>query len=181
MFGTLLEVMGSTGIVIVLVVFFLVRREDLRDRFIRLVGKGDVTVTTQAIEDAATRVSRYLSMQFLLNVTFGVAVAIGLYLIGVPSAILWGILGSDFEIHSLHRRLDCRRDADWSVAGHFNGVGRTDPHDGAICVSGALHRQCHGAMALWQEHRRFSGGRLGGGRLLDLVVGSCGTAARDAA
>ncbi len=94
MFGTLLEVVGSTGIVIILVVFFLVRREDLRDRFIRLVGKGDVTVTTQAIEDAATRVSRYLSMQFLLNVTFGVSVAIGLYLIGVPSAILWGILGT---------------------------------------------------------------------------------------
>src|SRR5580704_7760397 len=94
MFGTLLEVMGSTGIVIVLVVFFLVRREDLRDRFIRLVGKGDVTVTTQAIEDAATRVSRYLSMQLVLNVTFGVAVALGLYLIGVPSALLWGILGA---------------------------------------------------------------------------------------
>jgi predicted PurR-regulated permease PerM len=94
MFGTLLDVLGSTGIVIVLVVFFLVRREDLRDRFIRLVGKGDVTVTTQAIEDAATRVSRYLSMQFVLNVTFGVAVALGLYLIGVPSAILWGILGA---------------------------------------------------------------------------------------
>jgi predicted PurR-regulated permease PerM len=94
MFGTLLEVMGSTGIVIVLVVFFLVRREDLRDRFIRLVGKGDVTVTTQAIEDAATRVSRYLSMQLVLNVTFGMAVALGLYLIGVPSALLWGILGA---------------------------------------------------------------------------------------
>jgi predicted PurR-regulated permease PerM len=94
MFGTLLDVLGSTGIVIVLVVFFLVRREDLRDRFIRLVGKGDVTVTTQAIEDAATRVSRYLSMQLVLNVTFGVAVALGLYLIGVPSAILWGILGT---------------------------------------------------------------------------------------
>jgi predicted PurR-regulated permease PerM len=94
MFGTLLDVLGSTGIVIVLVVFFLVRREDLRDRFIRLVGKGDVTVTTQAIEDAATRVSRYLSMQLVLNVTFGMAVALGLYLIGVPSAILWGILGA---------------------------------------------------------------------------------------
>jgi predicted PurR-regulated permease PerM len=94
MFGTLLEVLGSTGIVVVLVIFFLVRREDLRDRFIRLVGKGQVTVTTQAIEDAAARVSRYLSMQFLLNVTFGVSVTIGLYLIGVPGAILWGILGA---------------------------------------------------------------------------------------
>jgi predicted PurR-regulated permease PerM/methylmalonyl-CoA mutase cobalamin-binding subunit len=94
MFGTLLEVLGSTGIVIVLVVFFLVRREDLRDRFIRLVGQGQVTVTTQALEDAATRVSRYLSMQFLINVSFGVPVAIGLYFIGVPNAILWGILAT---------------------------------------------------------------------------------------
>ena len=93
-FGTLLEVLGSTGIVIVLVVFFLVRREDLRDRFIRLVGTGQVTVTTQMLEDAATRVSRYLSMLFLINVTFGISVGIGLYLIGVPNAILWGILAA---------------------------------------------------------------------------------------
>ena len=92
MFGTLLEVLGSTGIVIVLSVFFLVRREDLRDRFIRLVGKGDVTVTTQAIEDAVSRVTRYLSMQFLMNALFGLSVGIGIYLIGLPSAFLWGIL-----------------------------------------------------------------------------------------
>ncbi len=56
--------------------------------------RGHVTVTTQMLEDAAMRVSRYLSMQFLINVTFGVAVAIGLYLIGVPNAILWGILAT---------------------------------------------------------------------------------------
>ena len=94
MFGTLLEVLATTGIVIVLVVFFLVRREDLRDRFIRLVGKGDVTVTTQAIDDATKRVSRYLSMQLLINVSFGVPVGIGLYLIGVPNALLWGLLAT---------------------------------------------------------------------------------------
>lgn len=93
-FGTLIEALGSAGIVIILVVFFLVRREDLRDRFIRLVGKGQVTVTTQMLEDAATRVSRYLSMLFLINATFGIAVGVGLYLIGVPNAILWGILAA---------------------------------------------------------------------------------------
>jgi predicted PurR-regulated permease PerM/CheY-like chemotaxis protein len=93
-FGTVLQVLGSTGIVIVLVVFFLIRREDLRDRFIRLVGSGDVTVTTQVLEDAAMRVSRYLSMQFLINAIFGVVVAIGLYMIGVPNAVLWGILAT---------------------------------------------------------------------------------------
>jgi len=86
--------LGLAGIVIVLVVFFLVRREDLRDRFIRLVGKGQVTVTTQMLEDAAKRVSRFLSMLFLVNLTFGIAVGIGLYLIGIPNAILWGILAA---------------------------------------------------------------------------------------
>jgi hypothetical protein len=94
MFGTLLEALGTIGIVIVLVVFFLIRREDLRDRFIHLVGKGQVTVTTQMMEDAGARVSRYLSMLFLINVIFGVSVGLGLYLIGVPNAILWGILAA---------------------------------------------------------------------------------------
>ena len=93
-FGSLVEGLGATGIVVILVVFFLVRREDLRDRFIRLVGKGQVTVTTRMLEDAAKRVSRFLSMLFLVNVTFGVAVGIGLSLIGVPNAILWGILAA---------------------------------------------------------------------------------------
>lgn len=94
MFGSLLEALGTIGIVIVLVVFFLIRREDLRDRFIHLVGKGHVTVTTQMLEDANTRVSRYLSMLFLVNATFGISVGMGLYLIGVPSAALWGILAT---------------------------------------------------------------------------------------
>jgi predicted PurR-regulated permease PerM len=94
MFGTLIEVLGTAGIVIVLVVFFLVRREDLRDRFIHLVGKGHVTVTTQMLEDAGARITRYLSMLFVINFTFGISVGIGLYLIGVPNAILWGILAA---------------------------------------------------------------------------------------
>ena len=93
-FGTMVEALGLAGIVIVLVVFFLVRREDLRDRFIRLMGKGQVTLTTQMLEDAGGRVSRYLSMLFIINATFGIAVGIGLYLIGVPNAILWGILAA---------------------------------------------------------------------------------------
>jgi predicted PurR-regulated permease PerM/methylmalonyl-CoA mutase cobalamin-binding subunit len=92
MYGTLLEVLGSTGIVIVLVIFFLVRREDLRDRFIHLIGKSQVTLTTQTIEDAAARVSRYLSTLLFINLAFGISVGIGLYLIGVPNVVLWGIL-----------------------------------------------------------------------------------------
>jgi predicted PurR-regulated permease PerM len=96
-FGTLVEVLGVAGIVVILVVFFLIRREDLRDRFIRLAGKSQATVTTQMLEDAATRVSRYLSMLFLMNAGFGIAVGVGLYLIGVPNAVLWGILTATFR------------------------------------------------------------------------------------
>ncbi len=94
MFGSAIDVLGSAGIIIVLVMFFLVRREDLRDRFIRLVGRGQVTMTTQALEDATTRVSRYLLLQLLVNVSLGVPVAVGLYFIGVPNPVLWGILAT---------------------------------------------------------------------------------------
>jgi len=94
MFGTVLQVLGSVGVVIILVVFFLIRRDDLRDRFILLVGHGQVSLTTQVLEDAGTRVSRYLAAAFLVNAIFGTAVGIGLYLIGVPNPILWGILAT---------------------------------------------------------------------------------------
>ncbi len=93
LFGTLIEILGMAGIVIILVIFFLIRRENLRDRFIHLVGHGQLTMTTQALEDAAARVSRYLLSQLLVNVTFGVAGAVGLYFIGVPNAVLWGLFG----------------------------------------------------------------------------------------
>lgn len=96
-FGTLLEVLATAGIVFVLVVYFLVRREDLRDRCIHLIGKSHVTVTTQTLEDAGARVSRYLSMLFLINVSYGVSVGIGLSLIGLPNAVLWGILATVFR------------------------------------------------------------------------------------
>lgn len=94
LFGSVLEVLGTSGIVIVLVVYFLFRREDMRDRFIHLVGKGHITLTTQMLQDAGARVSRYLSILFLLNATFGISVGLGLYLIGVPNAVLWGILAA---------------------------------------------------------------------------------------
>ena len=93
-FGTVLQVLGSVGVVIILVVFFLVRRDDLRDRFILLVGQGEVSLTTQVLEDAGTRVSRYLAAAFLVNAIYGTAVGVGLYFIGVPNPTLWGILAT---------------------------------------------------------------------------------------
>jgi hypothetical protein len=78
----------------VLVIFMLVQREDLRNRLIRLVGYGRLTVTTRALEEAGQRISRYLLMQTIINSSFGLAVGLALYLIGLPYAILWGFLAA---------------------------------------------------------------------------------------
>ena len=72
-------------------IFMLLQREDLRDRVIRLVGASDVARTTEAMNDAAKRISRYLLMQLVINLLYGIPVGIGLYFIGVPNPILWGL------------------------------------------------------------------------------------------
>ena len=91
--GPLLQPLATTGVVIVFVVFFLLKREDLRDRFIRLAGARDLHRTTRALDDAARRLSRYLLVQTAINGGFGLLVASGLWMIGIPNPVLWGILG----------------------------------------------------------------------------------------
>ncbi len=89
----LLGPLGTAGIVVVLVIFMLLEREDLRDRMIRLFGRN-LSITTEAMDDAARRVSRYLLMQLFVNATYGIPIGVGLYFIGVPNAILWGALAT---------------------------------------------------------------------------------------
>src|SRR4029077_1483217 len=86
----LLGPLGTAGLVSLLVIFMLLKREDLRGRMIRLIGQGRISATTRAMDDAGRRVARYLTMLLLVNVGFGSCVAIGLYFIGVPNAALWG-------------------------------------------------------------------------------------------
>jgi predicted PurR-regulated permease PerM len=82
--------LGMAALVLLLVIFMLLEREDLRSRLIRLIGEGRISATTRAMDDAGQRVARYLLMQLVVNVTYGIPVAIGLYFIGVPNAMLWG-------------------------------------------------------------------------------------------
>ncbi|PWK69935.1 putative PurR-regulated permease PerM [Aminobacter sp. AP02] len=84
--------LATAGLVVVVVIFMLLEREDLRDRFIRLVGYGDLHRTTEALEDAGSRVGQYLLMQLVVNITYGIPIAAGLWLLGIPNAILWGLL-----------------------------------------------------------------------------------------
>jgi len=94
--GTALGPLATAGIVFVLVIFLLIEREDLRDRLIRELGTapGQLNNTTQALDDAAYNVSRFLLMQLIVNSTYGLAIGIGLYFIGVPNPALWGLLAT---------------------------------------------------------------------------------------
>ncbi len=90
--GPLLQPLAMAGLVIVLVVFILLEREVLRDRLLRLAGGGDLHRTTEAMNEAAQRVSSYLLSQLAVNSVEGVLLGIGLAVIGIPNAALWGIL-----------------------------------------------------------------------------------------
>jgi hypothetical protein len=86
--------MLTTAIVLIVAIFILLQREDLRDRMIRLFGSSDLHRTTVAMNDAARRLSRYLLTQVAVNGTFGVIIATGLAFIGIPSPVMWGVLGA---------------------------------------------------------------------------------------
>jgi predicted PurR-regulated permease PerM len=88
----LVHPLATTGIIVIFVIFILLQREDLRNRLIRLAGSSDLQRTTAALDDAASRLSRLFLTQLLLNGAFGVVIGTGLWIIGIPSAILWGIL-----------------------------------------------------------------------------------------
>jgi predicted PurR-regulated permease PerM len=90
----LLHPLATTGIIIIFVIFILLQREDLRNRLIRLAGSHDLQRTTAALDDAAGRLSRLFLIQLVVNGAFGVIIGVGLWLIGIPSAVLWGILAA---------------------------------------------------------------------------------------
>jgi predicted PurR-regulated permease PerM len=88
----LIQPLTTTGVVVIFVIFILLQRQDLRNRFIRLAGSHDMQRTTAALDDAGQRLSRLFLNQIIVNATFGLIVGIGLQLIGVPSAPLWGLV-----------------------------------------------------------------------------------------
>lgn len=88
---TLFEFLASAGLVAVLVIYLLISREDIRNRLLRLIGQGHMTLTTKALDDAAQGLSGYLLAQFMVNASFGVVVGLGVWLIGLPYPLLWGV------------------------------------------------------------------------------------------
>jgi predicted PurR-regulated permease PerM len=88
----LLDFAIHLGLVLVLVLFMLIYREDLRNRLIRLSGARHLATMTRALDDASSRISHFLLMQLVINAVFGAAAGLGLFVIGVPYAFLWGFL-----------------------------------------------------------------------------------------
>ena len=94
MIGPFVQPFATALAVIIFTILMLLKREDMRERLIALIGAGRINVTTQALGEASERVSRYLAMQLVVNAGFGIPFGIALYFIGIPNAMLWGLLAT---------------------------------------------------------------------------------------
>ncbi|MFG0286710.1 MAG: AI-2E family transporter [Rhodopirellula sp. JB044] len=100
--GTVLSPLATAGLVTVFALFMLIHRDDLRDRIIAVISHGDYVTTTEALDEVASRISRYLIAQTVINTSYGVVLTVGLSIIGMtmtpegvfPNAILWGVLAT---------------------------------------------------------------------------------------
>lgn len=92
--GPVVGPLGTASLVLALVMFMLLERRDLRDRLLGLFGQGRLAITTKAFDEAGSRVSRQLLMQSLVNLVYGIGVAIGLSFLGVPYPFVWAALGA---------------------------------------------------------------------------------------
>ena len=90
--GPMAEYLGQAAFALVLTVFILWKKDDLRNRFLRLIGDTRLTTATKAVDDASRRISRYLLMQLIINASFGLLITVSMLLIQVPYALLWGVV-----------------------------------------------------------------------------------------
>ncbi len=93
-----LRPIGTIGVVIIFTIYLLMKREELRHRILLLAGMGRISIMTQAIQEAATRISQYLLFQVAVNAAYGILFGLGLFFIGVPNATLWGVLAGILRI-----------------------------------------------------------------------------------
>ena len=90
--GPYVEALGTASIILILVMFLMIHREDMGDRLIRLFGRGRISLTTRTIGEVGQRISRYLAMFATVNAGFGLIIGVGTWLIGLQYPILWGFL-----------------------------------------------------------------------------------------
>lgn len=140
-FEKIAQPLAGAGLVLLLLNYMLAQREELRNRVIRLMGYGNLSITTQALEEMGERISRYLLTQLAINSSFGLVVAVALALIDLPYAFLWGFMSTFLDFRAGDRFLDRRRAADHSQSRSFYQLGMAAGGGGAL--SGAQNRsQC---------------------------------------
>ena len=170
--GPLAKPLATAGIVVVFVIFMLLKREDMRDRFIRLAGARDLPRTTQAIDDAGKRVGHYLLMQLVVNASYAIPIGIGLWFIGLPNPVLWGMLATVLRFVPYIGPI---------IAAFFPLAlaVAVDPGWSMLLWAGALFiavelvtQQRHGALALRREHRPVPACHHRRSDLLDVAVGA---------
>jgi predicted PurR-regulated permease PerM len=169
--GSVLGPLGTAGIAIVFTIFMLMRREDLRDRFIRLAGRGRLSLMTQALDDAAHRVSRYVFLEFVVNSCYGLVVGVALHFIGIPNALLWGVGAGVLRfLPYIGPPLGAILPILLSLA-VFDGWTRALITIGLFVVSNSGQQFCR-AESLWSPNRNLSPGRPDGSLLLDAALGT---------
>ena len=157
-------------------IFMLLERRELRDRVILLIGYRRMTATTRALDEAGARISRYLLMQSLINGSFGVAVGLGLFLIGVPYAVTWGCLAAALRfIPYLGAFVALLLPLAVGLA-VFPGWLQPALIVGAVLRAGAHHRLGDGAVAVRSKCRGIAGRAPDRVDLLDLALGTGGAA-----
>ena len=166
--------LGRAGMVLIFTVFMLLKREDLRNRLLRLAGLSQLNLMTQALDDASGRVSRYLLMQFLVNAGFGALFGLGLYCIGVPYAPLWGVVAGILRYVPYVGTLICGDAAAGSLAGRLRRMAQAAA---GVRTGGGPRtdrRQLHRTLALRHSRGDLFPGAAGDCRLLDRLVGARG-------
>jgi predicted PurR-regulated permease PerM len=95
--GPYLEGLGTAFIILILLLYLMINRENMSDRLIRVFGHGKISLTTRTIEEVGRRISHYLVMFATVNSTFGLIIGLGLWAIGIPYALLWGFLAGSLR------------------------------------------------------------------------------------
>ena len=173
--------LSTAGLVVILVVFMLLEREQLRGKLIEMIGSGQMALTTKALDEAGQRVSRQLLMQTLVNAIYGVMVAATLYFMDVPYPFLFGVTGAALRYIPYVGPLRGRRPADSRQPRGAARVGGTAVGHGNLRRDRNLHQHGAGNGPLCRRRRRVASGAAHRGGVLDLAVGTDRAAAGDAA
>ena len=169
--GPYLEGLGSAFIILILLLYLMINRENMSDRLIRVFGHGKISLTTRTIEEVGQRISKYLVMFATVNSTFGLIVGLGLWAIGVKYALLWGFLAGALRFIPYAGAATAFALPLLFTIATEPGLDQAAGDRGALRRAGAGREHGAGADDLRQDDRGLGAGAAGLGDVLDLALG----------